>query len=200
MGGEDWEMWIDFLMKENLLARGASTLAYSYIGPELTYSIYKNGTIGKAKEHLSATAQKLNTKLQAIEGQAAISVNKALVTQASAAIPVVPLYISLLYKLMKAKGTHEGCIEQAYRLFSQFLYAPDGGKRDAQGQFRLDDLEMQADIQDQITKLWPILTSENVEQLADLQGYRDDFYKLFGFNLPGLDYNQEVNPDVKIEA
>ncbi len=200
MGGEDWEMWIDFLMKENLLAKGASTLAYSYIGPELTYSIYKNGTIGKAKEHLSKTAAELDKKLKAIEGQALISVNKALVTQASAAIPVVPLYISLLYKLMKAKGTHEGCIEQAYRLLSEYLYAPQNGGRDAQGQLRLDNLEMQADIQKKIAELWPLINSENVEQLADLQGYRDDFYKLFGFNMSGVDYNQEVDPDVKMEV
>ncbi len=200
MGGEDWEMWIDFLMKENLLAEGATTIAYSYIGPELTHAIYKNGTIGKAKEHLLATANTLDKKLQTLQGQALISVNKGLVTQASAAIPVVPLYISLLYKLMKAKGTHEGCIEQAYRLFHDHLYSPQGTIKDAQGQLRLDDREMQADIQQKIAELWPQITSENVGQLTDLQGYRDDFYKLFGFNIPGIDYTQEVNPDVKIEA
>lgn len=200
MGGEDWEMWIDFLMKENLLAEGATTLAYSYIGPELTYSIYKNGTIGKAKEHLSTTAHELDKKLKTLKGQALISVNKALVTQASAAIPVVPLYISLLYKLMKDKGTHEGCIEQAYRLFHDQLYSPKGTVKDAQGLLRLDDREMQPDIQQKIAELWPQITSENVEQLTDLQGYRDDFYKLFGFNIPGIDYSKEVNPDVKIEV
>lgn len=200
MGGDDWEMWIEFLMKENLLAKGASTLAYSYIGPELTHAIYKNGTIGQAKEHLFQTAKKLDKKLQSLGGQALISVNKAVVTQASAAIPVVPLYISLLFKLMKAKGTHEGCIEQAYRLFHNFLYSPQGCPKDPQGQIRLDDLEMQAEIQNKIAELWPKITSENVESLADLQGYRDDFYRLFGFNMPGVDYDQEVNPDVKIEA
>jgi enoyl-[acyl-carrier protein] reductase/trans-2-enoyl-CoA reductase (NAD+) len=187
-------------MKENLLAKGATTMAYSYIGPELTYSIYKNGTIGKAKENLLDTSRQLDQKLKAIDGQALISVNKALVTQASAAIPVVPLYISLLYKLMKAKGTHEGCIEQAYRLFKDNLYSPQGGVKDAEGMLRLDNLEMQVDIQQKIAEIWPTLTSENVEQLTDLQGYRDDFYKLFGFNLPGIDYSQEVNPDVKIDA
>lgn len=199
MGGEDWEMWIDFLIQENLLAKGATTLAYSYIGPELTHAIYKNGTIGRAKEHLFQTAKKLDKKLQSIEGQALISVNKAVVTQASAAIPVVPLYISLLFKLMKDQGSHEGCIEQAYRLFHDFLYSTSGTK-DQQGQIRLDDFEMQAAIQDQIAALWPEINSENVETLTDLQGYRDDFYKLFGFNIPGVDYSEEVNPDVKIEA
>jgi len=198
MGGEDWEMWIDFLMKENLLAKGATTMAYSYLGPELTHAIYKNGTIGKAKEHLLATSQQLDKKLKALGGQALISVNKALVTQASAAIPVVPLYISLLYKLMKAQGTHEGCIEQAYRLFKEKLYSPQGAVKDSEGLLRLDDLEMQAALQQKIAELWPTLTSANVEELTDLQGYRDDFYRLFGFNMPGVDYSQEVNPDVPL--
>lgn len=200
MGGEDWEMWMDFLAKEKLLAEGITTVAYSYIGPELTYSIYKNGTIGKAKEDLLATAQRLDGKLQATKGRALISVNKALVTQASAAIPVVPLYISLLYKVMKANGTHEGCIEQITRMYKDFLYAPKGLVTDEQGQIRLDDLEMQADIQKRVADLWPQVTTENVEQLTDIQGYRDDFYKLFGFNMPGVDYSQEVDPNIKIEA
>jgi enoyl-[acyl-carrier protein] reductase/trans-2-enoyl-CoA reductase (NAD+) len=200
MGGEDWEMWMNFLAQEKLLAEGVVTVAYSYIGPELTYSIYKNGTIGRAKEDLLATAHRLDKTLQTMQGRALISVNKALVTQASAAIPVVPLYISLLYKLMKAKGTHEGCIEQMFRLFKDFLYAPQGLATDGQGQVRLDDLEMQAEIQEKIAELWPQVTTENVEQLTDLHGYRDDFYKLFGFNMPGVDYTVEVDPNIKIEV
>jgi enoyl-[acyl-carrier protein] reductase/trans-2-enoyl-CoA reductase (NAD+) len=199
MGGEDWEMWIDFLAKENLLADGVTTVAYSYIGPELTYPIYKDGTIGAAKEHLRLTAETLNKKLANLHGRALLSVNKALVTQASAAIPVVPLYISLLYKLMKEKGTHEGCIEQIYRLFKDNLYSSTPNL-DSLGQIRLDDLEMQDDIQQQITRLWPQITSENVETLTDINGYCDEFYGLFGFGANTVDYAQDVNPDVKIAS
>lgn len=200
MGGEDWEMWIDFLAKENLLADGVKTVAYSYIGPELTYPIYKEGTIGKAKEHLLATSNKLTEKLKSKHGEAIISVNKALVTQASAAIPVVPLYISLLYKLMKEKGTHEGCIEQIERLFIDFLYAENPLARDNHGQIRLDDLEMQTDIQQKIAQLWPQITTENLEQLTDIAGYRNEFYRLFGFNAEGVNYEADVNQEVKIES
>lgn len=200
MGGEDWEMWIDYLTKENLLAKGATTVAYSYIGPQLTYAVYKDGTIGKAKEDLKATADKLNQKLNAIGGQAVVSVDKAVVTQASAAIPVVPLYISLLFKLMKEQGTHEGCIEQIYRLFKQYFATPSPLSRDAEGYIRIDDLEMQPDIQAKIAALWPTINTENVKSLTDIEGYCDDFYRLFGFNMPGVDYDKEVDPMVKIES
>lgn len=200
MGGEDWEMWIDFLAKEKLLANNVTTLAYSYIGPELTHAVYRDGTIGKAKEHLRMTAEKLDKKLKGQQGRALISVNKALVTQASAAIPVVPLYISLLFKLMKAKGTHEGCIEQIYRLFTDYLYAPQGPKLDEQGQIRIDDLEMQTDIQQKIAELWPQVTTDNLLQLTDIEGYRNEFYRLFGFNYAGVDYAAEVDPEVKIDS
>lgn len=199
MGGEDWKMWIDFLAKEKLLAEGVKTVAYSYIGPELTYPIYKNGTIGQAKAHLLATAQQLNEQLKSLHGHAYVSVNKALVTQASAAIPVVPLYISLLYKIMKANGTHEGCIEQMYRLFKDYLYSSQGCRSDEEGQIRIDDLEMQADTQQKIAELWPQINSQNVEQLTDLEGYRNDFYRLFGFNVAGVDYNAEVDPKVTLD-
>jgi enoyl-[acyl-carrier protein] reductase / trans-2-enoyl-CoA reductase (NAD+) len=199
MGGEDWEMWLDYLISENVLAEGAITVAYSYVGPELTHAIYKEGTIGKAKEHLHQTAQKLSRKLQSKGGRAYISVNKALVTQASAAIPVVPLYISLLYKLMKEKGTHEGCIEQIERLFQQFLYG-EKTVLDDQGLIRLDDWEMQEAIQAEINRLWSMVTTENLATVSDIAGYRDDFYRLFGFNMPGVDYNQDVNPDLKIPS
>lgn len=198
MGGEDWEMWIDFLAKEKLLADGVTTVAYSYVGPELTHPIYREGTIGKAKEHLLATAHKLDKKLQALHGHALVSVNKAVVTQASAAIPVVPLYISLLFKIMKEQGTHEGCIQQIYRLFNDYLYADQMPALDEQGQIRLDDLEMQAAVQQKIAELWPQITSENLVQLTDIDGYRDEFYRLFGFNAAGVDYTKDVDADAKI--
>lgn len=200
MGGEDWEMWIDFLAQENLLSDGVQTVAYSYLGPELTHDIYKNGTIGKAKEHLKATADKLNQKLQTLHGGAVVSVNKAVVTQASAAIPVVPLYVSILFKIMKENGTHEGCIEQVDRLFREHLYSRHPVERDAEGYIRVDDLEMRKDVQRQVMTLWPQITTENLLQLTDLQGYREDFYNLFGFHVAGVDYDAEVDPAVKIPS
>lgn len=200
MGGEDWEMWVDYLAKENLLADGVKTVAYSYLGPELTHAIYKEGTIGKAKEHLKMTADKLTKKLSALHGEAIVSVDKAVVTQASAAIPVVPLYIAILFKIMKADGTHEGCIEQIYRLFHDYLYAQHPLARDAEGYIRLDDLEMRDDVQRKIMKIWPTVTSENLEQVTDVNGYRDDFYRLFGFNMPGVNYDADVDPVVKIPS
>ncbi len=200
MGGEDWEMWIDYLAKENLLADGVTTVAYSYLGPELTHAIYLDGTIGKAKEHLKMTADALTTKLASLHGQAVVSVDKAVVTQSSAAIPVVPLYMSLLFKIMKEQGTHEGCIEQIYRLFNEYLYTAHPGARDAEGYIRLDDLEMLADVQKRVMELWPQITSENLEKLADVQGYRDDFYRLFGFNIKGVDYEADVDPAVQIPS
>lgn len=200
MGGEDWEMWIDFLKKENLLAEGITTMAYTYIGPELTYPIYRDGTIGKAKEHLAMTAKKLDQKLKAQHGHALISANKALVTQASAAIPVVPLYISLLYKMMKEKGTHEGCIEQIYRLYKDNLYAAQPTARGKDGNIYIDDFEMEKDVQQKIADLWPKVTTENLSQLTDIDGYREEFYRLFGFNLAGVDYEADVDPAVKIES
>lgn len=198
MGGEDWEMWIDFLKQENLLAQGIVTVAYSYLGPNLTHAIYKEGTIGKAKEDLKATADKLTTKLHDLSGHALISVNKAVVTQASAAIPVVPLYISLLFKFMKAAGSHEGCIEQIYRLFHDYLYASTPLPRDNEGYIRLDDLEMDATIQATIAAEWPKVTTENLEQMTDINGYRKDFHQLFGFELASVDYDADVDPNVKI--
>lgn len=200
MGGEDWKMWIDYLAKENLLAEGVITVAYSYIGPELTHAIYKDGTIGKAKEDLKATADILNQDLKALHGEAVVSVDKAVVTQASAAIPVVPLYISILFKIMKEKGTHEGCIEQIYRLLSDHLYSSHSQARDADGYIRIDDLEMQDDVQNEIMKIWPLITTENLYQLTDLKGYCDEFYRLFGFNVAGVDYNADIDPVVQIPS
>jgi enoyl-[acyl-carrier protein] reductase/trans-2-enoyl-CoA reductase (NAD+) len=200
MGGEDWEMWIDYLRKENLLAEGVKTVAYSYIGPELTHAIYKDGTIGKAKEHLKATADKLNQELSALHGQALVSVDKAVVTQASAAIPVVPLYISILFKIMKEKGIHEGCIEQMNRLFKDYLYSAHPLARDAEGYIRLDDLEMRPDVQQRVMEVWPTVTSDNLTQQTDVKGYCDEFYKLFGFNLPAINYETDINPVVAIPS
>src|SRR3990167_2769491 len=200
MGGEDWEMWIDQLASKNLLAPNVKTVAYSYIGPVLTHAVYKNGTIGKAKEHLKATADKLQGKLAALHGEAIVSVDKAVVTQASAAIPVVPLYMSILFKLMKEKGTHEGCIEQMDRLFREHLYAPHPPARDKDGFIRVDDHEIKQEIQRKIEEIWPQVTTENVKSLKDLDGYCDEFYRLFGFNIDGVNYDAEVDPVVKIPS
>lgn len=200
MGGEDWEMWIDYLSKENLLAEGVKTVAYSYIGPKVTQAIYKDGSIGQAKAHLQKTATKLMGKLAPLKGEALISVNKALVTQASAAIPVVPLYISLLFKIMKAQGTHEGCIEQIMRLYTTYLYAPQSLPLDADGLIRLDDLELKPETQEQVFALWPQVNTGNIESLSDIEGYRHEFRRLFGFELDGVDYAADVDPDVKIPS
>lgn len=199
MGGEDWQMWIKALADENLLAKNVITAAFTYVGPTLTHAIYKDGTIGRAKDHLYLTAKKIDASLAPLQGHAYISVNKALVTQASAAIPVVPLYIALLYKLMKQKGTHEGCIEQIVRLFKDALYT-QSLPLDEQGMIRLDDWEMAPDIQSEISRLWPLVDTENLEALTDIQGYRNDFYRLFGFNQPQIDYNSNVDPHVDIPS
>ena len=194
MGGEDWEMWIDALESAGVLAKGALTVAYSYIGPDLTWAIYRNGTIGRAKEDLEATASRLQTRLGAKGGYAFVSVNKALVTQASSAIPVVPLYISMLYKVMKAHGLHEGCIEQIYRLFATRLYDSATPPPDEAGRIRIDDWEMRPEIQAEVAAIWPQATTENLEALTDIAGYRTEFLRLFGFGLPGVDYEAESDP------
>ncbi len=198
MGGEDWEMWIDALTAAGALAAGAKTVAYSYLGPDLTWAIYRAGTIGKAKEDLEATARRLHDKLSAQGGAAFVSVNKALVTQASSAIPVVPLYISLLYKAMKEQGLHEGCIEQLQRLFAERLYNGASPQLDTEGRIRIDDLEMRPDIQATVAKVWPEVTTENLAAVSDIAGYRQEFLRLFGFGLAGVDYEAEVDPDVKL--
>jgi len=194
MGGEDWQWWIDALAEAGVLAPNAQTVAYSYIGPELTFPIYRNGTIGKAKEHLESTAKVLHERLSKTGGAAYVSVNKALVTQASSAIPVVPLYISLLYKVMKEKGLHEGCIEQIQRLFAERLYNNADVQLDSGGRIRIDDWEMQPEIQTAVAKLWPTVTTENLKSISDFEGYQKEFLKLFGFGLPGVDYEAESDP------
>ncbi|MDQ3625047.1 MAG: trans-2-enoyl-CoA reductase family protein [Verrucomicrobiota bacterium] len=200
MGGEDWEMWIDALQSAGVLADGALTLAYSYIGPDITRAIYRNGTIGRAKEHLEATAQRLNARLARRGGRAFVSINKALVTQASSAIPVVPLYISLLYKVMKERGVHEGCIEQIQRLFADRLAQGADSQLDEGGRIRLDDREMRPEIQDAVAELWPRVTTETLASLSDIAGYRSEFLKLFGFGLPGVNYDAEAEPDVALPS
>ncbi len=200
MGGEDWEMWMDALTEGGVLAPGAKTVAYSYIGPDLTWAIYRNGTIGRAKEDLESTAERISKKLSVSGGTAYVSVNKALVTQASSAIPVVPLYISLLYKVMKEKGLHEGCIEQIQRLFAEHLYNGASPKLDEAGRIRIDDWEMRPDVQAAVAALWPTVSSENLPLISDIAGYREEFLRLFGFGLPGVDYAAEVDPDVPLPS
>ncbi|MCK8140851.1 trans-2-enoyl-CoA reductase family protein [Flavobacterium sp. I-SCBP12n] len=200
MGGEDWSMWIDALKAENLLAPGATTVAYSYIGPSLTEAVYRKGTIGRAKDHLEATAFAITEKLADIDGKAFVSVNKALVTQASSAIPVIPLYISLLYKIMKEEGIHEGCIEQIQRLYQERLFTGKPVPVDEKGRIRVDDLEMRADVQEKIAKLWVEAVTENLSEIGDLEGYRKDFYNLFGFDVQGVDYKADANEMVNIES
>ena len=199
MGGEDWKMWIDALQAENLLSEGAKTVAYSYIGPEVTKPVYRNGTIGAAKDDLEATAFKITEDLKTINGNAYVSVNKALVTQASSAIPVIPLYISLLFKVMKGKGIHEGCIEQIQRLYSERLFGGDLNL-DAKGRIRVDDLEMREDVQAEIAELWKKATTENLSEVGDLEGYSKEFFKLFGFKVDGVDYDADVNELVNIPS
>lgn len=199
MGGEDWEMWIDALQGAGVLAEGVQTVAYSYIGPEVTWPIYKNGTIGRAKEDVERVQRILDTKLAPIGGKAWVSVNKALVTQASSAIPVVPLYISLLYKVMKAEGTHEDCIEQMDRLFRDRLY--NGNPQpDEAGRIRVDDWEMAPAVQQLVDQRWKEVNTENLAELGDFEGYQSSFLRLFGFGLEGVDYGADVAVGVGVPS
>lgn len=200
MGGEDWAMWIEALKAENLLALGATTVAYSYIGPSLTEAVYRKGTIGRAKDHLEATAFNITDSLTDINGKAYVSVNKALVTQASSAIPVIPLYISLLYRIMKEEGIHEGCIEQIQRLYQDRLFSGEAVPTDEKGRIRIDDLEMRPDVQEKVAKLWNQAVTENLSEISDLEGYRKDFYNLFGFAVEGVDYKEEADEMVNVPS
>lgn len=200
MGGEDWEMWMDLLLAENLVAPGTQTLAYSYIGPELTWPIYKNGTIGRAKEDLERVQRALDIKLAPLGGKAWVSVNKALVTQASSAIPVVPLYISLLYRVMKERGTHEDCIEQMDRLFRERLYHGSSPQPDSEGRIRLDDWEMAAGVQQEVMARWSQVTTENLNELGDYDGYQSSFLRLFGFGLEEVDYSADTDTAVTVPS
>ena len=194
MGGDDWELWMKVLDEAGVLADGVKTVAYSYIGPKLTCPIYTDGTIGRAKKDVEAACARIQENLNAKFGGAAfVSVNKALVTQASSAIPVVPLYISILYKEMKAKGSHEGCIEQMQRLFADRLYT-DAVAVDEAGRIRVDDWEMAPDIQEAVAVAWEKITTETIDELSDFAGYKKEFLKLFGFGLDGVDYSAESDP------
>ena len=195
MGGEDWEMWIHALDGAGVLAEGVHTVAYTYIGPELTHPVYRDGTIGRAKNHLEQTGLTLNEYLQNKNGSAHVSTNKAMVTQSSAAIPVVPLYISLLYKIMKEKDCHENGIQQMYRLFADRLYTDSPPATDDQGRIRIDDWEMREDVQAAVAALWSSVNTETLEAVSDITSYREEFLGLFGFGFDGIDYDVDVNPD-----
>jgi len=195
MGGEDWELWMQALQEAELLADNANTVAYTYLGEQLTWPIYGHATIGKAKEDLDRAAKAISASGAA---QANVSVLKAVVTQASSAIPIMPLYISLMFKVMKAEGSHEDCIEQAYRLFTECLYATSP-RLDADNRFRVDNLELRPETQAKIEALWPQVTEENLNELADFKGYSDNFLRLFGFGLAGVDYEAETNTLVEAD-
>lgn len=198
MGGDDWKQWIDVLRQAGALAENATTVAYSYIGSQITQPIYREGTIGQAKDHLEATAQALSQELSSGGGRAYVVVSKALVTQSSSAIPVVPLYMSALYKVMKEKGIHEGTIEQMYRLFSERLYTAGNVPVDEKGRIRIDDWEMREDVQAEVSKIWDEITSDNIYDLTDLEGFRREFFQLFGFEMNGVDYEADVDPGVEV--
>jgi enoyl-[acyl-carrier protein] reductase/trans-2-enoyl-CoA reductase (NAD+) len=200
MGGEDWAMWMEALKEANVLAEGATTVAYSYIGPEVTEAVYRKGTIGRAKDHLEATAFEITKDLASLNGKAYVSVNKALVTQASSAIPVIPLYISLLYKIMKAEGIHEGCIEQIQRLYQQRLYTGQAVPTDDKGRIRIDDWEMREDVQAKVAALWKESTTESLPEIGDLAGYKQDFLNLFGFGFEGVDYLADADEMVQVPS
>lgn len=196
MGGEDWELWMEALSEAGVLTSKTKTVAYSYIGPEVTWPVYKNGTIGTAKLDVERASRAIHEKYGI---DAYVSVNKAVVTQASSAIPVVPLYISILFKIMKAKGTHEGCIEQIVRLFKDRFY--DGSLNlDEAGRIRVDDWEMDPEVQAEVSAIWPKVTSENLRELSDFASYQKEFLELFGFGLEGIDYSAEVEVDLPIKG
>lgn len=195
MGGEDWKDWIGSLKAAGVIEDGAVTVAYSYIGPEITHPIYKDGSMGRAKDHLAATAREITGSIDGVT--AYVSVNKALVTQSSSAIPIVPLYISILYKVMKDMNLHEGCIEQMYRMFSEKLCGGEV-RTDSEGMLRLDDREMREDVQKKVMEIWENISDENIAENADLDGYRRDFSKLFGFEVDGVDYEAETDTEIGI--
>ena len=195
MGGEDWSLWMHALHEAGVLTDNAKTVAYTYIGEKLTKPIYGHATIGKAKEHLDTTAAELNANLPV---QANVSVLKAVVTQASSAIPVMPLYLSILFKEMKAEGTHEGCIEQLDRLFKECIYS-DSPRLDSDNRFRVDELELTPEMQAKVEAIWPQVTTENLHELSDFDGYKKEFLRLFGFEIDGVDYDADVSPLVDVE-
>jgi len=197
MGGEDWQMWLDALSTAGVLADGAKTTAFTYFGEKMTWDLYWDGTIGQAKKDLDTKVLSIREKLAQTGGDARVSVLKAVVTQSSSAIPVMPLYLAMLFKEMKAEGSHEGCIEQLYRLFTEGLYC-DNPRLDNEGRLRMDELEMRPNIQDKVAESWAKISTENLHSLTDFEGYKQDFLGLFGFNIAGVDYEADVNPEVAI--
>ena len=198
MGGEDWEMWINALLEADVLAEGAKTTAYTYLGEKVTWDIYWHGTIGQAKQDLDRRVKTIRSRLADINGDARVSVLKGVVTQASSAIPVMPLYLALLFKIMKAEGTHEGCIEQIYGLFKDSLYGAEP-LIDEEGRLRADGKELAAHVQQAVEDLWDQVDSDNLMDISDFAGYQHEFMKLFGFEMPGVDYDADVDPAVTIE-
>ncbi len=197
MGGEDWQMWIDALLEADVLADGAKTTAFTYLGEKITHDIYWNGSIGAAKKDLDQKVLGIRDKLAPLGGDARVSVLKAVVTQASSAIPMMPLYLSLLFKVMKEQGTHEGCIEQVDGLYRESLYGAEP-RLDEEGRLRADYKELQPEVQSRVEELWDKVTNENLYELTDFAGYKSEFLNLFGFEVAGVDYEQDVNPDVQI--
>ncbi|MGS0677313.1 enoyl-ACP reductase FabV [Shewanella sp. 0m-4] len=202
MGGEDWELWMQALSEAGVLSDNCKTVAYSYIGTELTWPIYWHGALGKAKMDLDRAAHALDTKLSATGGSANVAVLKSVVTQASSAIPVMPLYIAMVFKKMRAEGLHEGCIEQINRMFSERLYKADGTAADVDdsNRLRLDDWELREEIQQHCRDMWPLVTTENLSELTDYREYKEEFLKLFGFGIEGIDYEADVNPNVEFDV
>lgn len=193
MGGEDWELWIKALADADVLAENVQTVAYTYLGEKLTWPIYGHATIGKAKEDLDRAANSLRTDLVKLDGKAHVSVLKAVVTQASSAIPVMPLYLAILFKVMQEAGNHEGCIEQLYRLYTECLYS-DAPRLDDAQRYRVDDLELDPSIQAKVEAIWPQVTTDNLNQLTDFAFYQKEFLRLFGFEMVGVDYSADVSP------
>ena len=194
MGGEDWEFWVEALQEAGVLAEGFSTVSYNYIGSDLTWPIYWQGTLGKAKEDLDRAANALRERLIPVSGDARVATLKAVVTQASSAIPVVPLYASLVFKVMKDQGVHESVIEHIDRLFREKLYGDRRGEFDEVGRIRNDDWELTDAVQNAVRELWPAVTTENVLELSDLEGFRTDFLRIFGFGFDGVDYDADISP------
>lgn len=198
MGGEDWQMWMDALNEAGVLAEGAKTSAFTYVGEKVTWDLYWDGTIGQAKKDLDKKVIGIREQLSPMGGDARVAVLKAVVTQASSAIPIMPLYLSLLFKVMKEDGSHEGCIEQLYRLYTECLYN-DHPRLDDEGRLRVDELELRPEIQDAVAEAWAKITTENLAELTDFSGYKHEFLKLFGFDIDGVDYDADVDPVVTIK-
>tara|TARA_R110002050_G_scaffold25323_1_gene67509 strand:- start:71 stop:1258 length:1188 start_codon:yes stop_codon:yes gene_type:complete len=199
MGGEDWQMWIDALLEADVLASGAKTAAFTYVGEKVTWDLYWHGTIGQAKKDLDKKVAGIREKLATVGGDARVAVLKAVVTQASSAIPIMPLYLALLFKVMKDDGSHEGCIEQLYRLYTECLYS-DSPRMDSEGRIRVDELELRPEIQQRVGDDWLKVTNENMAELTDIKGYKHEFLKLFGFDIDSVDYEVDVDPVVPISG